>query len=91
MSRKCEWKVTGVISHITDTCGKYSNPYWKIALDIDESQVTLFVHNEYLFSTVTILRIGDTVEACGVIVPRAGEAHKPQILNPSEIKILVRS
>jgi hypothetical protein len=90
MTLKCVWKITGVIKLITNTCDKYSRPYWQLTLEVDEGLITLFVHNESLIPTIGTLQIGDIVEGSGEILPKKGEAHKPQFLNPSEIRVLTK-
>ena len=90
MTLNCVWKITGVIKHITHTYDKYSRLYWQLTLEMDDGLITLFVHDESLIPTIDTLQIGDIVEGSGEILPKKGEAHKPQFLNPSGIRILTK-
>lgn len=90
MTLNCVWKLTGLVTQIIDTKDKYARPYWQVVVEVDPGLVMLFVHNEGLFPAIRDLKLNDIIEASGEITPKLGECHKPQFLNPTEIRVLVR-
>ena len=90
MTLNCMWKLTGLVTQIIDTKDKYARPYWQVVVEVEAGLVMLFVHNEGLFPAIRDLKLNDIIEASGEITPKLGECHKPQFLNPTEIKVLVR-
>ena len=90
MTLNCVWKLTGLVTQIIDTKDKYARPYWQVVIEVDAGLVMLFVHNEGLFPAIRDLKLNDIIEASGEITPKLGECHKPQVLNPTEIRVLVR-
>ena len=90
MTLNCVWKLTGLVTQIIDTKDKFARPYWQVVIEVDTGLIMLFVHNEVLFLAIRDLKLNDIIEASGEITPKIGEYHKPQFLNPTEIRVLVR-
>lgn len=86
MTHRCTWSLEGVVQLSEAAYTKFGREDWIITIRLEKSFLTLFVHEATLFPIAKSLEPGDVIAATGEIIPKNGEANKPQFLNPMTLK-----